>query len=868
MKVLNIIIIGYYDHNNIGDEQYKTTFMSMMKEHLKCPSVKRFNIKFIDSDLLKSTVILDSDIIILGGGDVLNNYFLDEINEKFKGKPNKILAVSVGLPYEDILINTEKLALIDYIFLRTEQDIELFGKYYRKERLFYLPDISYFLLNQELKAKSEIYKKLVSINKSGTKILALCLNRHIYSEKMSDCYKSIISELAVTVNQLLRQKYFVVFLPFNTNNDNAENDILIHDDVYNEIDEKLRRNVMNITSRLSVSDTFDLFEQFSVVLPMRFHACLFSIYHRVPMVPILTTKKVSNIILDIDWKHSYKLSTDENDIPLTLDSAILLSKIKRVSNPEEKSLCNVGKYAWPPQDLKKYLSSVCDGFKEKMVEPVEMLFKILDEEEFEKDTVCINRNEVIVKTIVEQIKGLLNISLDEYLDLSLVIDDDIREEIIGIVSYNLTNNYDSEYNYGLSLKMFRVGYNYTEEWMWILCEHSKRKMVLHNNDGIFNMNYVDQIDYSGSHRSGWRYVIDYLKRMNNNSSNLLIDLSVDKTFHWREKIGKRVGIIPYRKKWIGFIHHTFDKSFSEHNNVELLKKESFRESLKYCKGLIVFSNHVKSRLDDELEKMGFDVKTFVLCHPTEIEVKTFSYSKFIENKDKKIVNIGGWMRNIFSFYNLFLPKYYSFIIQKKGLLTKLSSVKQEYHTMRKVALKGRNMNNYFPLKNDVLSREMAYYGSEDIISKSCSENKISLTNNNWYKHYNEYMRRICHSVEVMEHLCDEDYDELLSENIVFLNLVDASAVNTIIECIVRCTPIIVNRLPAVVEFLGEMYPLYYGDAKGETGDVHLMNEQISTLLSDTKNIKAANKYLAGMNKNRFTTEYFREELSEIVSRII
>ena len=63
------------------------------------------------------------------------------------------------------------------------------------------------------------------------------------------------------------------------------------------------------------------------------------------------------------------------------------------------------------------------------------------------------------------------------------------------------------------------------------------------------------------------------------------------------------------------------------------------------------------------------------------------------------------------------------------------------------------------------------------------------------------------SVEVMEHLSDSAYDELLSENVVFLNLIDASAVNTVIECIVRNTPLIINRLPAIVEILGEDYPL-------------------------------------------------------------
>ena len=70
-----------------------------------------------------------------------------------------------------------------------------------------------------------------------------------------------------------------------------------------------------------------------------------------------------------------------------------------------------------------------------------------------------------------------------------------------------------------------------------------------------------------------------------------------------------------------------------------------------------------------------------------------------------------------------------------------------------ISLKGRNMDNCFPKKNDLLCREMVHHSSEDIILKSCSENKISLTYNNWCKHYYEYMKRVCHSVQVMEHLC-------------------------------------------------------------------------------------------------------------------
>ena len=47
-------------------------------------------------------------------------------------------------------------------------------------------------------------------------------------------------------------------------------------------------------------------------------------------------------------------------------------------------------------------------------------------------------------------------------------------------------------------------------------------------------------------------------------------------------------------------------------------------------------------------------------------------------------------------------------------------------------------------------------------------------------------------------LCDDEaYDRLLTENLVFLCLLDASAVNTVLECIVRNTPIVVYRLPAL-----------------------------------------------------------------------
>ncbi|MCA9091092.1 MAG: hypothetical protein KDA90_20915 [Planctomycetaceae bacterium] len=58
---------------------------------------------------------------------------------------------------------------------------------------------------------------------------------------------------------------------------------------------------------------------------------------------------------------------------------------------------------------------------------------------------------------------------------------------------------------------------------------------------------------------------------------------------------------------------------------------------------------------------------------------------------------------------------------------------------------------------------------------------------------------------------DHEYDRLLSASVVVREVLAASANNVIVECIARAVPIAVNRHPAVVEYLGDTYPLYYDD---------------------------------------------------------
>ena len=97
----------------------------------------------------------------------------------------------------------------------------------------------------------------------------------------------------------------------------------------------------------------------------------------------------------------------------------------------------------------------------------------------------------------------------------------------------------------------------------------------------------------------------------------------------------------------------------------------------------------------------------------------------------------------------------------------------------------------------------------------------------------------------------EEYDTLLTKNIVIINLFDAAANNTILECIIRNTPIIVNRIEGVIDYLGEDYPLYFDNIT-----------EIDKLL-DIKKIKEAHLYLKKMDKRKFHTDFFITSLYDL-----
>jgi hypothetical protein len=175
----------------------------------------------------------------------------------------------------------------------------------------------------------------------------------------------------------------------------------------------------------------------------------------------------------------------------------------------------------------------------------------------------------------------------------------------------------------------------------------------------------------------------------------------------------------------------------------------------------------------------------------------WEWNRFIKNKDKKIVQVGWWLRKLHTIYQLPTAKY------------------------RKIFLK------------------ITHADVDGLLKK---EREILLKEGT----FNDKMYETVQSITYIPHA---EYDRLLAENIIIINLYDSSANNTVIECIVRNTPLLVNPIEPVIEYLGRDYPFYFTSleeaaAKAEDLDliysthIYLVNHPIKEKLNGNYFLKS------------------------------
>jgi hypothetical protein len=297
------------------------------------------------------------------------------------------------------------------------------------------------------------------------------------------------------------------------------------------------------------------------------------------------------------------------------------------------------------------------------------------------------------------------------------------------------------------------------------------------------------------HRSGWAYALEALEPLCT-PAGILLDTFIEANFGWNLQNALQQGIVPYREPWVGFAHNPPGiPEWHEYYSAPqvMFASPAWRQSVPCCRGLLTLSETMAAWL-----RKATGLPAVALVHPTEMPAVRFEWSRFTRNPAPKIIQVGWWLRRFRSIYELPVSRL------QRAVLTPV--LPDRHADFRDAVARDTSRASRRPAEDPVLS---------------------------------------------LPYQTHEGFDELLAENLVFLHLYDSVCNNTLVECIVRETPVLVNPLPSVVEYLGPEYPFYF-DTLEEAGQK----------AEDDVGVRAAHEYLRAMPKGAFTAEHFRSSLAE------
>ncbi|WP_448871317.1 glycosyltransferase [Desulfobulbus propionicus] len=258
--------------------------------------------------------------------------------------------------------------------------------------------------------------------------------------------------------------------------------------------------------------------------------------------------------------------------------------------------------------------------------------------------------------------------------------------------------------------------------------------------------------FYGQHRNSFNALITALEPLNKGQGGVRFVPFLERQFVWgncaADGEAASCNPRPITEPWIGILHVPFDTpDWFEHS---VTPRHFFKTAL--FQESLPFCRGLITLSDDlqnDLAKHLPGLSSLSLKFPTAFDVRMWEPKDYFTKPC--VVQAGDWLRKIQAIFRIKAPTHRKIMLLKK-------------HTFL------------------FMQREISIFGD--------SRNS---------------------SVEMLEYVSNEKYDDLLTQSVVLCLMYSTAANNILIECIARATPILVNPLPGAVEYLGEDYPLYVLD---------------------------------------------------------
>lgn len=347
--------------------------------------------------------------------------------------------------------------------------------------------------------------------------------------------------------------------------------------------------------------------------------------------------------------------------------------------------------------------------------------------------------------------------------------------------------------------------NILEEEKNILKKIRKNEDFFFNSDFFVPLKPIKKLFQKPNvHRGGYQAALQHLvdKRYISNKGIDFVPM-VDPYFIWDNGIA-------LEKPWIGVVHLTSNcPLYLENCDInKFFNNPNFQKSIKTCKSLVFLSQYMKDYADKIIqEKFSIKMPTSFVKYPVGEDLLQFDLDYFLTKQNKKIIFIGSQMRRVSSLYFLRAPGYQkAWLSGKSDSTAALNLIKREMNFLKK-----KPFQDFDPSCVDLLHTS------------------------NW-----------------------NQYDKIITSNIIFIDFYDASANTAINELIMSNTPAFIRRLPATEEYLGKDYPMFFDNLTF-----------VETVLSNPNYItdlySRTYRYLQNMDKSDLSHEYFGRSLLRLIN---
>jgi len=253
---IQVLIYGFYNHNNLGDELFKIAFAKLFPQ---------FNFYF--TDYLSLELISKFNIIFFGGGS-----FLDQNINMEKGlfdllMNKQIFYIGIGAETDISEEHYKLLSIADGIWIRNERyldKIKLINK-----NTYYCPDIVYYIDEEKTNTK----------NNKNILFLPNALLIPDYSEPVwkYTAWEYFKSEISQYIDEKIQDGYVVDI--YAMCQDNKINDLYAGVEIINKSKNK---NINLIDAKRTYDDVKEFFQQYSYIITQRYHGIVLAKIFGIP----------------------------------------------------------------------------------------------------------------------------------------------------------------------------------------------------------------------------------------------------------------------------------------------------------------------------------------------------------------------------------------------------------------------------------------------------------------------------------------------------------------------------------------------------------------------------------------------------------